>query len=257
MPPFVSDFPSGAKFARYAVSILPAIALLAASAIVELGGAALLLGRWQRAPGGRLFRRVAPALDRAPAEDRLGPLKSLLPAFAAALAVFAVSAELQASLSHAPYYRHYLSPLAGGEARLGTLFPHCDLWDEGVREATLRIAREAAPGDTVASEVAWPVRLYLDQAGRTDVLAGGLQRGEACAGAGACWVLAQPGRIYFHNQAALANLGSRRPAFTVDAGGAETVRVYRLEAAVSPWDLSPSARAAPASDAPGPASASR
>ena len=234
--------PSGAKYARYAVSIMPAVALLAASAVVDLGRIGLLLGRWRPAPGGRLFRR-GPAQGAA-LRDPAAPFKALVPAFAAALAVLAVSAELQASLSVAPYYRHYISPLAGGEARLLQLFPHCDLWDEGVREATLRIAHEAGPGDVIASEVGWPVRLYLEQAGRTDVLPNGLRRGEACAGPGACWVLAQPGRVYLHNQEALANLKDRRPAFTIDTGGVETVRVWRLEPGVSPWDLSPQARAA-------------
>ena len=239
--------PSGAKYVRYAVSILPAIALLAASAVVELGRLGLLLGRWRCSPGGGLLRRD-PARGGARSVG-LGP-QQWLPALAAALAVLTVSAELQASLSTAPDYRHYLSPLAGGEARLPVLFPHCDLWDEGVREATQRIAREAAPGDVIASEVGWPVRLYLERAGRADVLPNGLRRGEACAGPGACWVLAQPGRVYLHNQEALANLAQRKPTFSVEVGGVETVRVWRLEAGTSPWDLSPQAVGPAPADAP-------
>jgi len=197
--------PAGAKYGRYTVSLFPAVALLAAHGIVQLAHVPLRFANFTI-----VSRRAALAL----------------------LSGLALAAEAGATAATAPYYRHYISPLAGGEAALTNLFPHCDLWDEGAREAAARLARDARAGDEVASDIEAPLKLYLERAGRTDLRLEPLRRDAACSGRGACWLVTQPGRRYLHNREALDRLAQRTAAFAITMGGTEVVRVFRLE----PWE---------------------
>jgi 4-amino-4-deoxy-L-arabinose transferase-like glycosyltransferase len=150
------------------------------------------------------------------------------PALVAAGLLIAVP-ETFATVSHAPHARLYLNALGGGDARIDYFFPHCDYFDAGLREAILAIARQAEPGAEISAEPGWVVRYYADTLGRQDIVETTIRPAVACVHHRVCYVIDQTGRLYWHNQAALERLEQTRPWTTVDVGGHQVIRVYRLE----------------------------
>jgi 4-amino-4-deoxy-L-arabinose transferase-like glycosyltransferase len=189
----------GAKYGRFFVSVLPAFLLLAAHAAERLAQLAA---------------------------SRLGP-PARAPALAAAFMATAAP-EASAALSHAPHHRLYVSPLFGGDARVGWWFPHCDYFDAGLREAVTWIAGHAEPGAEIASDVDWSVRLYAEAAGRTDLASTIFTQGRACPGMRPCYVIVQPGRLYRHNLAAVERLRLAAPVHVEQIRGRDAALVYRL-----------------------------
>lgn len=190
-------FVSGAKYGRYFTCILPAFACAAAEAARQLAN------------------RLRGPMARAGAF--------------AALAVLMLGNEAWATVTHLPHPRLYVNALAGGDAKLDYWFPHCDYFDAGVREAVQAIAARAEPGAELSGETGWVIRYYLDQAGRSDVVNTPFMPGKACVKGRVCYVLTQSGRLYWHNQAAMAELARQQPWATFEVGGHPAVRVYRLE----------------------------
>jgi hypothetical protein len=199
---------SGAKYGRYFIPVLPAFLLFAAHAIVEA------------------VRGLASKLNALPWQlrDATAPLLVIPLSLAPLLA----GAELQAALRFAPHYRLYISPLAGGEANVDWLFPHCDYFDAGFREAMIHVAQQAEPEAEVATEIELLASFYAERAGRADLL---LTRGASCRSQRPCYVVAQPGRIYFNNREALADLATRTPWHVESVRGHPAAVVYRLEPA--------------------------
>ena len=189
---------AGAKYGRFFVSVMPAFLLLAGHAAAELA----------RLAGGASAGRVRVAL--------------------AAVGVLAAAPEAWASATHAPHHRLYLNALAGGDRSATWFLPHCDYFDAGVREAVAWVAAHAEPGAEVASEVDWTTRLYAEWHGRPDLVSSPILPGRGCRTGRPCYVVVQPGRVYRHNQAALAGLAERRPAHVERIRGEDAVRVYRL-----------------------------
>jgi hypothetical protein len=197
---------AGAKYGRFFVSAMPAFLLLAAHAGAELArGAAARLAAWRGSSVASAGRWVT-----------------------AAVAVALVAPEAQAAVAHAPHHRLYLSPLIGGDQNVTWFLPHCDYFDAGVREAVEWVAAHAEPGAEVASEVEWTVRLYAERAGRTDLASSPVLAGRGCHTGRPCYVLVQAGRLYRHNEAAVAALAARSPEFVSRIRGTDAVRVYRL-----------------------------
>jgi 4-amino-4-deoxy-L-arabinose transferase-like glycosyltransferase len=197
---------AGAKYGRFFISAMPAFLLLSAHAGAELARwTAARLATWRRASPVRVGRWAA-----------------------AAVAVALVAPEAQAAIAHAPHQRLYLSPLVGGDRSITWFLPHCDYFDAGVREAVEWVAARAEPGAEVASEVDWTVRLYAQGAGRTDLVSSPIVIGRACHTGRPCYVLVQAGRLYRHNEQAVAQLRSREPMFVSRIRGTDAVRVYRL-----------------------------
>jgi hypothetical protein len=122
-----------------------------------------------------------------------------------------------------------VSARGGGDARVDDYDPHCDYFDAGVREAVQAIAARAEPGAEVASETGWLVRYYADQVGRTDLVDTAILPHTGCVHGRVCYVIAQSGRHYWHNEAALQHLAAQKPWTTLDVGGHRAVQVYRLE----------------------------
>ncbi len=216
---------TGAKYARMAVSALPAVFLLAAYAAVEVAPA--------------VHRAVAGLRGRgADAAGRLGPAAAV-----GALAILLVGSEARAAVSHAPHYRLYVNAIGGGDRSLDYFFPHCDYFDAGLRETVAWIAARAEPDAEVCSEAEWPVRYYADEAGRKDLTTSTITRARGCGSGRPCYVIVQTGRLYSHNQAALERLSHTEPAHVERVRGSEAVKVYRL----GPGEpLFPEARAAEA-----------
>jgi 4-amino-4-deoxy-L-arabinose transferase-like glycosyltransferase len=198
----------GGKFGRYYLSALPAFLLLAASC-------AMLIA--ERAP--RVFAGRGGALA------------------GGVLVLLMVGGEAQAALTYAPHDRLYISPLGGGEARVGWYFPHCDYFDAGYREAMIYIAEHAEPGAEVSSELAYktimpayPISaLYPDLRGREDLLHTQPRPDRACLSGKVCYVVVQVGRLYLSNEAIVAALAKRVPWHVEQIRGVDVVKVYRLE----------------------------
>lgn len=187
---------SGSKWGRFFVSVLPAFLIFAAAL-------------------------AARAIER---------VKLPAPRWAAAAAAVLLlpGVEAAAAIEHAPHYRLYISPLAGGEARVQWYFPHCDYFDAGFREAVRFVAAHAEPGAELSTEIDWPARLYAEGAGRPDLRQTLVRRGQTCRSGRVCYVVVQVGRLYFLNQDAVENLSRRTPWHVERLEGREVVKVYRL-----------------------------
>jgi hypothetical protein len=193
---FLVHSASGSKWGRFFVSVLPAFLIFAAAF-------------------------AARAIER---------LKMPAPRWAAVAAAVALlpGVEATAAVAHAPHYRLYISPLAGGDARVQWYFPHCDYFDAGFREAVEFVAAHAEPGAELSTEIDWPARLYADAAGRPDLRQTLVRRGRTCRSGRVCYVVVQVGRLYFVNQEAVDNLSRRTPWHVERLEGREVVKVYRL-----------------------------
>jgi 4-amino-4-deoxy-L-arabinose transferase-like glycosyltransferase len=194
---------AGAKYGRFFVSVMPAFLALAGHAAAEAARA--------------IAARVAPQREGA------------TPRFAAATAaLLLVFPEARAAVTHAPHHRLYVSALGGGDRNVTWFFPHCDYFDAGLREGMAWVSSFAPAGAEVASEVDWTVRLYAEERGRSDLVSRPILAGKSCSGARPCFVLVQPGRLYRHNEAAVARLAAKAPAHVVRIRGEDAVRVYEL-----------------------------
>ncbi|HUK65380.1 MAG TPA: glycosyltransferase family 39 protein [Anaeromyxobacteraceae bacterium] len=194
---------AGAKYARFSVDAFPAVVLLAGYAAASLC---------------RLALKQVRLLAAAPK-----------PALGAALTL-CLFPEALVSLEHGPHYRLYVNAFGGGDARVDFFYPHCDYFDVGVREAIAWVASHAEPGAVVASEVDWTVRLYAPLFGRKDLVSSPILPSAACGGVAPCYVLVEPGRLYWHNEAALGLLALKRPVHLERVEKQTAVSVYRLAA---------------------------
>jgi len=194
---------SGSKWGRFFVSVLPAF---------------LILAGWMAARAVGLMRQPWPRW-----------------AALAAAVLLLPGTEALAAVQHAPHYRLYISPLAGGDERVQWYFPHCDYFDAGFREAVRYVAEHAEPGAELATEIDWPARLYAEAAGRSDLSQTLVRRGRACHSGRICYVVVQAGRLYFLNQDAVANLARRAPWHVEQIEGREVVKVYRLMPGETPF----------------------
>jgi len=194
---------SGSKWGRFFVSVLPAF---------------LILAGWMAARAVGMMRQPWPRW-----------------AALAAAVLLLPGTEALAAVQHAPHYRLYISPLAGGDERVQWYFPHCDYFDAGFREAVRYVAEHAEPGAELATEIDWPARLYAEAAGRSDLSQTLVRRGRACHSGRICYVVVQAGRLYFLNQDAVANLARRAPWHVEQIEGREVVKVYRLMPGETPF----------------------
>jgi hypothetical protein len=203
---FVGHSISGAKYGRFFLPVFPTFFLLGGSA------AAWIVER---------VRAMRPAFASG--------------AVAAMLAALSIGPELEASLSHAPHFRTYISPLGGGDRYVTWYFPHCDYFDAGFREAMEYVAAHADPGAEVSSEIDWTARYYVQRDGRDDLVFSILRPDDACRQGRTCYIAVQPGRLYEANRNAIENLSRRHPWYVVRIRGVEVVKVYRLAPAESPF----------------------
>ncbi len=183
-----------AKYGRYFLPILPAFALLAAHAAVEIG---------RRLPRKRTST--------------------------SALALLLAGAEAFATLPRMPHPRLYVNAFGGGDAAVDTAFPHCDYFDAGVREAIAEIARRAEPGAQIGSDTDWLARYYAERDARPDLTIDRLLPDRLCHREAPCYVVVPTGRHYWHNAFARGRLAPLEPWTVVHVGGHVAVRVYRVE----------------------------
>jgi hypothetical protein len=197
----------GGKFTRYYTMALPVVLITAAIGIHYLSQ--LVARLIARLSGNEKMRAYARACVPA--------LFLLFPAFASA--------------NVSPHYRLYMNALGGGEARAGTIFPHDEFYDAGVRDAVGEIARRARPGARVASEAPTLVAYYAQLAGRSDLLTLSLSEKEEMRGfAPGDFIIAARGRRYFSNEALLNKLEeTSEPFATVKLGEVPAAKLYLLD----------------------------
>jgi hypothetical protein len=199
----------GGKFARYIITVLPAVLITAAIGIQFVA---------------RKFGRLC---------ARLLGNESVKVYARAALPSIVILATFWSAVKAAPHYRLYVNPIAGGPARAGTMFPQDEFYDVYMQQALHEIAKRAQPNARVASELQSVSSYYANRAGRPDLVSlelsdpadlDKLRPGD--------FVIDARGRTYFSNQTMLMRLRSTsKPAFTVSLGTTPAADVYVLDEA--------------------------
>ena len=197
----------GGKFARYIITVLPAVLITAAIGIQFVA---------------RKFGRLC---------ARFVGNESVKVYARAALPSIVVLATFWSATKAAPHYRLYMNAIAGGPARAGTMFPQDEFYDAYMQQAISEIARRAQPDTRVASELQSVSSYYANRAGRPDLISlelsdpadlDKLRPGD--------FAIDARGRTYLSNQAMLARLRSAsKPAFTVSLGTTPAADVYVLD----------------------------
>ena len=178
----------GAKWLRYALSLMPFVYMLAAVGVVWAAGRAAALAR-------RWGLRGAAA--------------------GAAVAIFLLAAPAWAALRSAPHHALYTNLLAPDRA--GYYFPHDEFYDDGLREALRYVAEHAPPGATVAHETPGVARYYLEKFGRADLRSRTISDPdfELTREPPPTYAILQRGRTYFENREELRQARSGAAGFTL------------------------------------------
>src|SRR5215471_8236484 len=189
----------GGKFTRYITTVMPAVLITAAVAIHFTARAC-----------GRLFHGQS--------------MKRLA---LAAIPLMVILASFWAAVTAAPHYRLYANALAGGKM----LFPQDDLYDAYMQQTMFEIAKGAAPGARVASELQNLAQYYANRVNRSDLAClelsdpddlKQLQPGD--------FVIDARGRTYFSNQGMLLRLRAvSKPAVTVSVGQVPAADIFVLD----------------------------
>ncbi|HYO62664.1 MAG TPA: glycosyltransferase family 39 protein [Pyrinomonadaceae bacterium] len=195
----------GAKWLRYALSLMPFVYMIAAVGVVATVKACAGWASSTRSPRGNLAWWATGA--------------AMLAAFVAAPAWIAFKSR--------PHFALYTNALAA--ERAGYFFPHDEFYDDGLREAVRYVAAHAPPGATVAHETPGVVRYYLEKFGRTDLRSRIISDPafDATAEREPAFFILQRGRTYFENRdefEALRRTAEKRHEVTVR--GVSAAEVY-------------------------------
>ena len=194
---------AGAKWLRYALSLMPFVYMLAAVGIM----AAL---RWSASSLPRGASLLSPA--------RL--------AGAALLFVF-VALPAWSAYASRPHFALYTNALGAGRA--GYFFPHDEFYDDGLREAIKFVCDTAPRGATLVHETPGVVRYYTEKFNRADLQSRVLSAADfklEDAPPDSHLVL-QRGRTYFENRRKMDQVRARfRKVHEVFVGGVSAVEVY-------------------------------
>ncbi len=196
----------GAKWLRYALSLMPLIYMVAAVGVVWL---ARLCGTLLKGRGGSDGFPLAPTI-----------------AGAAAAIIFIVVPAWHCYKAM-PHYALYTNALGGASA--GYYFPHDEFYDDGLREAISHIADRAPQGAIIAHETPGVVRYYLEKFGRTDLRSRVISdpRFDARAPDGVAYFILQRGRTYFENRDELEAIrAAGRKEHEVFVRGVSAAEVY-------------------------------
>ncbi len=196
---------SGAKWLRYAHSLLPLVYMFAAVGIMWI----VRLGRARIERGGSF-----------------SPLRIVR---ALVLLCF-VALPAWAAYEAAPHYATYTNALGAGRA--GYYFPHDEFYDDGLREAIKFAAERAPAGATVVHETPGVVRYYLQKFTRTDLDSRVLSDPafQIDAAPRPAYVILQRGRTYFENREKLTEVRARgRKVYEGFVSGVSAVEVYELK----------------------------
>ena len=168
----------GAKWLRYALSLMPFVYMLAAVGVEAMVRTAAEWLTLQRAPREKL------------AWWGVGTV---------AILVF-VALPAWSAFKARPHYALYVNALGAGRA--GYYFPHDEFYDDGLREAIKYVADHAPRGATIAHETPGVVRYYLEKFGRTDLNSRVISDPafDPRTADGPAYFILQRGRTYFENR---------------------------------------------------------
>lgn len=204
----------GAKWLRYALSLMPLVYMIAAVGI-----------EW-------LLRRSTIAPRRAAGdEEREGGLWLLRRIARALVLLFFIALPAWMAYAAAPHYATYTNALGFGRA--GYFFPHDEFYDDGLREAIKYVAEHAPQNSTVVHETPGVVRHYLQKFNRVDlnsrVLSDPAFKFDEAATRPAVYVILQRGRTYFENREKMGEARVRgRKVYEGFVGGLSAVEVYEV-----------------------------
>ncbi len=200
---------AGAKWLRYALSLMPLVYLIAA-----VGIASLLA--WS---------------ERVMKHDNGRNNASWLHLIRAVVLLFCIALPAWQSLAAAPHYAMYTNVL--GLERAGYFFPHDEFYDDGLREAIKYVAEHAPPGATIVHETPGVVRYYLKKFERVDLNSRVLSDPAfnlETETRRPLYVILQRGRTYYENRDKMDE--TRRRGVKVYEGfvsGVSAVEVYEVE----------------------------
>ena len=198
---------AGAKWLRYALSLLPFIYIIAAVGIMWLLGL--------------LAPRVA--------DGERGGSFSPLRVVRAVVLLFFIALPAWIAYAAAPHYATYTNAL--GTGRAGYFFPHDEFYDDGLREAIKHVASAAPQGSTIVHETPGVARYYLQKFNRADlnsrVLSDPAFRFEETPRP--AYVVLQRGRTYFENREKMEAARTRgRKVYEGFVNGLSAVEVYEV-----------------------------
>jgi hypothetical protein len=164
---------AGAKWLRYALSLMPLIYILAAVGVMAV--VRYLLQRFSHVPRANA---IVPAL---------------------AVLIFVVAPAWSAYAS-GPHYALFTNVLGNGRA--GYYFPHDEFYDDGLREAIDFVSRTAPEGAVMAHETPAVARYYLGRFNRPDLKSHAISTNDfdPAKVTEPAFVIVQSGRIYFENR---------------------------------------------------------
>ncbi|MDQ1525181.1 MAG: hypothetical protein QOE47_3105 [Pyrinomonadaceae bacterium] len=195
---------AGAKWLRYAHSLLPIVYMLAAVGIMWV----LRLGASQDEREGKFSpRRIVRAL------------------------IFLSFVALPAWLAYAaaPHYATYTNALGAGRA--GYYFPHDEFYDDGLREAIRYVAEHAPARASIVHETPGVARYYLQKFGRSDLDSRVLSDPafQLDAAPRPAYVILQRGRTYYENREKMRDVRARgRKVYEGFVGSVSAVEVYEV-----------------------------
>ena len=196
----------GAKFLRYALTLMPLVYMTAAVGTLAIGR--LLLRRLR-----------STKVDRRVAAYAVGGAVAIL---------FLVAPAASTIRWGMPYPSLYVNVF--GQNHAGYFFPHDEFYDLGARESLRYIAEHAPPNATIATDIPGVVQYYLERFKRPDVRSRilshptfDLQKEPLD------YVLLQRGRVYFENQGTVQYVESRFPIVQASRyAGATASTVYQI-----------------------------
>lgn len=174
----------GAKWARYALSLMPFVYMSAAV------GAMLVVG-WL---GGALEKLKRGFWAQAAAAAIISIVVILIPGWTAYAA--------------APHFALFSNAL--GSRYTAWFFPHDEFYDDGVNEAIRFVCQRAPQNATIVSEVPGVVRYYTEKFGRKDLQSQVLSDPNYTPAIdSSTFVILQKGRTYFENQKEMKDVKAR------------------------------------------------
>ncbi|HEV7902410.1 MAG TPA: glycosyltransferase family 39 protein [Pyrinomonadaceae bacterium] len=198
----------GAKWLRYALSLLPFIYMLAAVGIM-----------W-------LLTLFAPRETDGKRGSSFSPLRIVR----AVVFMFFIALPAWIAYAAAPHYATYTNALGFGRA--GYFFPHDEFYDDGLREAIKYVATTAPPNASIVHETPGVARYYLQKFSRADLNSRVLsdpafEFGETPRPA---YVILQRGRTYFENREKMQDARTRgHKVYEGFVGGLSAVEVYEVK----------------------------
>ena len=194
----------GAKWLRYALSLMPFVYMTAAVGVAAL---ARLLAGLLGAGAGRRPRLAACAC--------------------AGVLAFFVGVPAWEAAAAAPHYALYTNALAPRPA--GYYFPHDELYDDGLREAIRYVAERAPRGAVIAHETPGVVRYYLARYGRGDLRSRVISdpHFDVTREPSPVYAVLQRGRTYFENRDEMARVRATfKPETRITIDGVVAAEVY-------------------------------